>query len=111
MPLQRAWKLWPTDASIVGEICIPIRTSGSVEQPLGGGQAQTRRSPGDDGYGVLDLHPSPSLSRPANQLVGDYTQSLSTVSASATGDAGRGVSGAVRENRGAGNGCSAPLTS
>ena len=27
-----------------------------VEQPLRGGQAETRGSPGDDGYGVLDLH-------------------------------------------------------
>src|ERR1700758_2971230 len=32
-----------------------------VQQPLGGGPAQTRRASGDDRYGVFDLHPHPSL--------------------------------------------------
>ena len=50
--------------------------------------------------------------RPTNPLVGDYTQSLSIPSTSVTGAAaGRGVSGAVRENRGAGIGCRPPLVS
>ena len=38
-----------------------------VQQPLGGSQAQARCAAGDDGYGVLDLHASPS---PIDQPVG-----------------------------------------
>ena len=66
-----------------------------VEQPLGGRQAETGGSSGDDGYGVFDLHLVRSF----------HFQSRRTVSMSVPGSPnGLGVDVALRENRGAGDG-------
>ena len=70
----------------------------AVQQPLGGRQAETGGSPGDDGYGVFDLHLVRSFLFPVAQNGFDVRPRLA--------QAASGSDGALRENRGAGDGSS-----